>query len=99
MATWKLVLAENFDEFEWETEAKGWYPAELRYRGKVFALTFYDPVRLQQEIEDELKRCDAFFEENLIVVRTVNRAHMERAVARLLRSKMLDRLSPGLIKD
>src|SRR5215510_4449472 len=87
MASYSLILPEDFDEYEWEVTSKGWFGnALLNFSGRVFRLRFFDPVRLSQEIEDELKRGQAFFEPNLIVVRSVTRSEMDRAAELLVRS-------------
>ncbi|WP_139024698.1 hypothetical protein [Bradyrhizobium sp. STM 3843] len=88
MSDFLLTLPEDFDRHEWATTAKGWFTgAQLTVSGKTYSLTFYDPVRLSQEIRDEFS-CgnDCFFEQNLIVVRSVTRSAMERAAAFLVQS-------------
>jgi hypothetical protein len=95
MAGYSLIFPEDFDEYESEVTAKGWYGnAGLSHSGKVYRLIFYDPVRLGQTIEDELQRGRAFFEPNLIVVRSVTRSDMERAVELLVRSGQTSLLVP-----
>jgi hypothetical protein len=87
MAGYSLILPEDFDEYEWEIISKGWFGgARLNVSGKEYRLIFYDPVRLGQTIEDELQRGEAFFEPNLIVVRSVTRSNMEGAVELLVGS-------------
>jgi hypothetical protein len=87
MAGYSLIFPEHFDEYEWEVTSKGWFRhALLNVSGKDYRLIFYDPVRLCQTIEDELQRGCAFFEPNLIIVRSVNRSNMERAVELLVGS-------------
>jgi hypothetical protein len=73
MAGYSLIFPEDFDEYEWEVTSKGWFDnARLNFSRKEYRLIFYDPVRLGQTIEDELQRGEAFFEPNLIVVRSGN---------------------------
>ncbi|MER7128233.1 hypothetical protein [Streptosporangium saharense] len=51
---------------------------------------FYDPVRLGQEITDELERGGALFREpNLVVIDRVTREHMEAAIGALAESGFL----------
>jgi hypothetical protein len=50
----ELRLPADFDDL-WEVTAKGWFPAELVYLGQTYAVTFHDPVRLAQTIEDDLR--------------------------------------------
>jgi hypothetical protein len=55
-------------------------------------MNFYEPVRLAQEIEDELERGSPFFEPNLVLVPSVTRQHMETAVEHLVQSGQLSSL-------
>ncbi len=81
MISFTLELDESFDKYAWETEAKGWFPNAVaivdqrRYR-----VTFYDSARLAQDIADELKTAQVFFESNLVVVPSVTRQNMEHAI-------------------
>jgi hypothetical protein len=78
---YSLVFPEGFDDYAWEVESKGWFgDARLAFMGRSYRMNFYEPVRLAQEIEDELKRGRPFFEPNLVVVPSVTRQHMEAAV-------------------
>jgi hypothetical protein len=90
----ELRLPADFDDL-WEVNAKGWLPAELVYLGRTYAVTFYDPVRLAQTIEDDLERSGFFLEENLIVVRTINRQLLEDAVGKLVETGEIHRLIPS----
>ena len=91
-----LHLPEDFDAYEWEVEAKGWFPdARLSAFGKEYPLNFYDPVRLAQEIASEHERSAVFCEPNLVVVKKVTRSGMEEAAQELVRSglgRLIDRL-------
>ena len=95
MASYSLTFPEDFHEYEWEVTSKGWFGnARLSVSGKVYSLIFYDPARLGQAIEDELQRGSVFFEPNLIIVRSVTRSDMERAVELLVRSGQTSSLVP-----
>jgi hypothetical protein len=95
MASYSLVFPEDFDDYEWEITTKGWFgEARLNLSGKQYRLIFYDPVRLSQTIEDDLQHRSAFFEPNLIIVRSVTRSDMERAVELLVRSGETSLLIP-----
>jgi hypothetical protein len=84
---YSLVFPEDFDDYEREVEAKGWFTeARLLLSGRHYRLSFYDPVRLGQEIESELRRGSVFFEPNLIVVEYVSRSNMKNSVEILMRS-------------
>ena len=90
MSDFSLDVPPDFSDYEWETEAKGWFSLSLLIvAGKRYRLNFYDPMRLRQEIEDTLAKGKAFFEPNLVVVQSVTRANMESAAARLAQSPEL----------
>jgi hypothetical protein len=91
-----LSFTRDFDEMTaWEAEQKGWFecgvvtlPGGLR-----IPVSFWDPVRLAQDLQEGLKAgrvCLA--EPALIVVPSVTREYMERAVGELFRSGYFDRL-------
>ena len=83
----RMTFPDDFDDYAWEVEAKGWFSgAVLSVAGKDYPLNFYDPVRLSQSIEDELERGSSFCEPNLIVVRAVTRSQMEGAVRDMVKS-------------
>ena len=93
MSSSALVFPEDFDDYGWEVEAKGWFEgAILSASGKRYRLHFFGPGRLRQEIEDELRERGVFFEPNLVVVSSVTRANMERAAEFLTQSGQIDSL-------
>lgn len=69
--------------------AKGYVIVVIEVAQRVttrYSLTFYDPVRLAQDIESELgETSPLFFEPNLVVVSDVERSEIERAVEALAR--------------
>lgn len=90
MSDFSLILPSDFDEYAWEVEAKGWFSdVMVNVAGKAYKLNFYDPARLNQEIEDDLSGKVAFVGGNLVVVRSVNRANIEVAVRDLVRSERI----------
>ena len=92
----QLILPQNFDEYAWEVESKGWFSgARIRFEGKDYILTFYDAVRLVQEIEAEFLRGGVFFEPNLVVVKSLTRQNMEAAIDFLIRSGGVKSLVAG----
>ena len=87
MSDFSFVLPTDFSDYEWEVTSKGCFSeAQLGIAGKTYRLSFYDPVRLSQEIQSELESRGAFFEPNLIIVRSVTKEEMGRAVEQLVRS-------------
>ena len=96
MTSQPLIFPEGFDEYAAEVESKGWFPdARLNFEGRNYVLTFYDPVRLAQEIEAELQRGGIFFEPNLVVVKSVTRQNMEAATDILIQSGGVNSLVAG----
>jgi hypothetical protein len=88
-----LVMPDGFDESESEIELKGWISGVvLTIEGKRHSLTFYDPVRLAQEIGDQLRRSSIFFEPNLVVVESVTRSAMQSAAESLVATGQLTNL-------
>jgi hypothetical protein len=77
----KLSLPDDFDDYAFEVEAKGWFSdAIAKFAGREFRLAFYDLARLTQDIKEELSMHGAFVEPNIIVVQSVTRTEMEKAL-------------------
>ncbi|SDS80870.1 hypothetical protein [Jiangella sp. DSM 45060] len=82
--TYELHLPADFGDYAWEVEAKGWFAADVTAPGGgTHRVTFYDPGRLRQDIEDDLAAGRPVSIARLIVVERVAADHMARAVARL----------------
>jgi hypothetical protein len=93
---YKLILPDDFDDYEWEVSAKGYFAgARLVVNEVGYRLNFYDPARLQQEIESEAQRGVPFFEPNLVIVRTLTRFDLEQAAEWLVTSGQVAFLMPG----
>ncbi len=87
-----LTLPDNFDEYAWEVEAKGCFNDVFVDAGDGnISLSFYDPTRLHQEIQDSLKSGIPFFGRNIVIVERVTRACIEAAVTTLYESGRLRR--------
>ena len=78
----QIHLPDWFDELAaFHHEKKGWLAnVPVTLDGHRYLVTFYDPVRLSQDIEEELKQKPVFFEPNLIVVPTVTEEDMQKAL-------------------
>lgn len=91
--SYSLVFPNDLDEYEWEVVSKGWFAdVRLVHLGKQYVLNFYDPVRLSQEVESALHDNGIFVEENLIVIETITRENMVKAVELMAQSKSWIRL-------
>ena len=95
----QLVRLEFTHEFgereEQEAEDRGYlnFSVAVLEDGKRIPIVFYDPVRLKQDLEEEIKfgkSCIA--EVGLIVVPSVSRENMQKAVNQLLQEGFFDEL-------
>lgn len=84
----ELILPDDFDDYAGEVERKGWFAhATVLKNGIRQDVTFYDPVRLQQDVELELTSGPVELDEPIIVVEAVTKENMEKAVAAMERRK------------
>ncbi len=91
----RVEFPEGFESYAWEVEVKGWLQGVVAIiDGRRYPLTFYDPTRLSQDVKDEVSRGVAFFEPNLIVVRSVTREQIESSVAEIVASGRYKALTP-----
>lgn len=85
----RLVLPEWFDDrVLFEMPYKGFFVAEVELEDKShYILNFYDPIRLNQELDDNISLDKPYFaEQNLIVVPEVTLEHINAALQYLWRS-------------
>ena len=93
----RVIFPDDFDDFAWEVEAKGWISGVVvEFDGKSFHLCFYDVARLTQDIDHALGINAAFIEKNVVVIRSVTRAEIERAVQFIASSDGFTRLKNEL---
>ena len=90
----KLTFALPFGDREaYEAEARGYlnYAVVEVPTGKRIPVVFYDPIRLQQDLEEEISAGTPFLAEpGIIVVENVTLDNMERAVQGLFKSGFFD---------
>lgn len=90
-----LIFPDDFDDYAWEVESKGWFnDVVVEADGKKFRITFYDIARLSQDVEDALAINAAFVEKNIVVLNCVTREAIERAVEFIATSDGFTRLKP-----
>jgi hypothetical protein len=90
--TYRLGLPDDFDEYAWEVEEKGWFDsAYVEFDGLRIQLSIYDPTRLRQDVEEALSSARSFFEKSILVVPVVNRDSIEASVKLLYESGELGR--------
>lgn len=81
--------------FQFEVEAKGYLQnVTLRFLTRDYKLIFYDPVRLEQDILEDLKIKKSFFASNLIVVESVNIEHINNAIIDMIKNEDIIHLLP-----
>ncbi len=79
-----LKLPDDFEDYAWEVEAKGvLWDARVVFNSLELPVTFYDPVRLAQDVEEDVKSQRSYTVQHLIVVRRLTIEEMESAVAAL----------------
>jgi hypothetical protein len=87
----QIVYPARMDDYDWEmTRSKGWIEITVRWAEDEKAITFYDPVRLAQEVEAAVARQGYFAESAVIVVPAVTEEAVEAAVARLAQRRFVD---------
>jgi hypothetical protein len=96
--SYTVVFPDGYDErAELETPAKGWLSGvEVHLEdGRRYALTFYDPVRLGQTLEDDARAGRPYFAEpGLVVLPEVSTASIQAAVPGLLQDGYFTHLKP-----
>lgn len=84
-----LRFPPDYETEEWIWTSKGYIVVELEVREPTtparYSLTVRDPTRLAQDIEAELVDQPIFTEPNSLVVLTVDRASIGRAIEELAR--------------
>jgi hypothetical protein len=85
------------DRAVFEVTPKGWLDGIVVQLadGSRYQLCFYDPVRLQQTLNDDVELGKPFFAEpNLVIVPEITTKAVEAAVAGLVRDGFFDHLKP-----
>ena len=78
----RLVLPADYGEYAWEVEAKGvFWGASVAAGERQTPVTFYDPVRLRQDVDEELGAGRVFGASRLLVVERVTVENMQAAVS------------------
>jgi hypothetical protein len=84
---YSLAFPDDFDQEAALIETKGYFPGLRVFAGgDEYQPEFYDPVRLAQTVEDDLRHDIVFVADNVVVVTAVTRALIEQAVAHLATS-------------
>jgi hypothetical protein len=80
----RLVLPDDFADYAWEVEAKGvFWDVFLELGERRIPVTFYEPTRLAQDVEEELLSYSQVLLSHVIVVKKVTVEEMVRSTASL----------------
>ncbi|MGW7684520.1 hypothetical protein ACWGID_27505 [Kribbella sp. NPDC054772] len=90
-APFEIEFPSYLDGYEFETESKG-YLVDLVVRSgdRVWNLTVYDAVRLQQEVSDEVRSSGYTTLSNILVVPQITRTAITSAVSKLAKSNFVE---------
>lgn len=80
MKNYILNLSDDFSEYAWVVESKGCFEVDIKIFDKIYTFNFYDPIRLNQTIEDDLNLNQYFFYENMVVLPKVNLTNIEKFI-------------------
>ncbi|MGL6095067.1 MAG: hypothetical protein ACRC7O_04605 [Fimbriiglobus sp.] len=98
LAKFVIVFPEWYDDrAEWEAESKGWLPGvEVEFlSGARYPITFYDPVRLSQDLEHTSEEGGSVIAETgMAVIPAVTRVGIVKAVETLVAQGFFDHLRP-----
>jgi hypothetical protein len=87
---YKISFPDNYatDEYiQFEVESKGYLRGVIVIINNIsYTMTFYDPVRLHQDIEEELKSEKYFFESNPVIVPGVTKNCIVEAIDSLIKN-------------
>jgi hypothetical protein len=94
----RLVFVVPFDDFKAaEAQARGYLSHVLveTVDGNLYPVTFYDPVRLQQDLDERTKQAEPFVAEvGLIVVPEITMTTLEAAARGACRDGLFDYMKP-----
>ncbi|MCU4425777.1 hypothetical protein [Acinetobacter sp. WU_MDCI_Abxb74] len=89
MKNYILNLSDDFSEYAWEIESKGCFEVDIKVFDKLYTFNFYDPIRLKQTIEDDLRSNQYFFCENLVVLPKVSLDNIEKFIENIINTPYL----------
>jgi hypothetical protein len=80
MKKYIIKIEKDFSDYAWEIELKGCFEVDIQIFDKIYTFNFYDPIRLKQTIEDDLRSNQYFFYENMVVLPKVNLRNIEKFI-------------------
>ncbi|MBJ9704484.1 hypothetical protein [Acinetobacter calcoaceticus] len=97
MKNYIINLSDDFSEYVWKIELKGCFEVDIQVFDKLYTFNFYDPIRLKQNIEDDLRSDQYFFCENLVVLPKVNLRNIEKFIEDIIDTPYLLSFSTKII--
>jgi len=97
MKNYILNLSDDFSDYAWEVESKGCLEVDIQIFDKLYTFNFYDPIRLNQSIEDDLNSNQYFFYENMVVLPKVNLRNIEKFIEDIIDTPYLFSFSTKII--
>lgn len=91
MTDYEIIWPEDFDDYAWLIESKGWLDGvKVRIGERIIEPVFYDSVRLSQDVEAELSSYGYFAESMLIVLDRVTKNGVEKLIRKMVQSGAFD---------
>lgn len=78
----QVELPEDIDDGDWESKRRIGN-VRVKVDGANCTVTFYAPIRLQQDIQNDLRSASYFFDANVVAVQRIGILELERAVQAL----------------
>ncbi|WP_447508176.1 hypothetical protein [Acinetobacter lactucae] len=97
MKKYIIKVERDFSDYAWEVESKGCLEVDIQIFDKLYTFNFYDPIRLNQTIENDLNSNQYFFCENLVVLPKVNLKNIEKFIEDIIDTPYLLSFSTKII--
>lgn len=97
MKKYLTKIEKDFSDYAWEIELKGCFEVDIQIFYKLYTFNFYDPIRLKQTIEDDLRSNQYFFYENIVVLPKVNLRNIEKFIEGIIDTPYLLPFSTKII--
>ncbi|WP_416041095.1 hypothetical protein [Acinetobacter lactucae] len=97
MRKYIIKVERDFSDYAWEVESKGCLEVDIQIFDKLYTFNFYDPIRLNQTIENDLNSNQYFFCENLVILPKVNLKNIEKFIEDIIDTPYLLSFSTKII--
>ncbi|MDX8239352.1 hypothetical protein SLL78_13605 [Acinetobacter pittii] len=97
MKKYLTKIEKDFSDYAWEVESKGCLELDIQIFDKIYTFNFYDPIRLNQTIENDLNSNQYFFCENPVILPKVNLKNIEKFIENIIDTPYLLSFSTKII--